>query len=604
MTNYLFLFLTGFVLSLVLTPAARWLAVRVGALDMPGERKVHTQPVPRLGGLALFGAFYLGLLLGFVPLPDLMLYLRDVSRQWFLSLLPATAIIVGIGVADDIRPLRPLVKLIGQTMAALVAVWGGCVVNLLDLPWVGTVTLGVWAVPVTVLWLLALTNAFNLIDGLDGLSCGIGLISTATLATVALLRQDSALVLVCSLLAGALAGFLRHNFHPARIFMGDTGSLFLGFTLAALSVTASHKTTASLSVLVPLLAFGVPLLDTVLSVLRRSLHDRKVFEADRDHIHHRLLELGFSHPQAVLVLYAASLVPAVLTLAVVAQRNPHFGLIFLAVGLMTMYAVRRLRYRELEFLRNGTFLAWSRAPLLTYEFFQKPIDLLLIALSLYLASVFAHGRVLPPPVKESVRATVALIVVTKFLVLRLNGLYRVRWQYAGLADLLRGTRAVVFGSVLTTLVLWLVNQPGYSAAVVALDFYLTATLLLGVRMSLRLLEHYTATDETGKERVLIYGSGYLAEMLMRHLAGGGEMAPVGFIHDGSEQPGKTIHGIPILGTLEVLPSVVREQKATKLLVAVPNLNADQLERIRARCREAGIEAAQFSVELKTLCHST
>ena len=423
--------------------------------------------------------------------------------------------------------------------------------------------------------------------------------STVTLGAVALLRQDSALVLVCALLAGALAGFLRHNFHPARIFMGDTGSLFLGFTLALLSVTASHKTTASLSVLVPLLAFGVPLLDTVLSVLRRSLGDRNLFQADSRHIHHRLLDIGFSHPRAVLVLYAVSLVPAVLTLSVVAQRNPHFGLLFVAVGVTTMLAVRRLRYRELEFLRNGTLLALSRGPLLTYEFFHKPADLLLMALALWLANVFGHGRVLTPEIKESLRGTVALIVLSKFLVLRLNGIYQIRWQYAGLADLLRGVRAVVFGTVVTTLALWLIGQPGFTASVVALDFYVTATLLLGVRMSLRLLEHYAQTDATDKERVLIYGSGYYADVLVRHLLSESKMAPVGFIHDGSEQRGKTIHGIPILGPLDALPGAARELKAAKLLIAGP-VPAEQRENIRVRCREAGVELQQFRIELERI----
>lgn len=598
MINYLLLFLVGFLLSLALTPAVRWLAFRVKALDMPGERKVHTKPVPRLGGLGVFVAFHVGLLLGFGPLPDLAFYLRDFAHQWLVHLLPAVAVIVIVGIADDIRPLRPVIRLLGQALAALVAVQAGCVINLLDLPWIGKVQLGMWAAPVTIFWILALTNAFNLIDRLDGLSCGIGLISTLTLGAAALLRQDSALVLVCTLLAGGLAGFLRHNFHPARIFMGDTGSLFLGFTLALLSVTASHKTTASLSVLVPVLAFGVPLLDTVLSVLRRSLRDRGAFEADRRQIHHRLLDLGFSHPRAVLVLYAVSLALAALTLWLVAQRNLHLGLIFVAVGVTTMLAVRRLRHRELEFLRNGSFLAVSLSPLLGYEFFQKPIDLLLTALSLYLANVFSHGWVLSPEVKDSLRASVALIVMVKFFVLQLNGLYQIRWQYAGLADLLRGLRAVVVGSIVTTLVLWLVNRPGFTASVVALDFYLTATLLLGVRMSLRLLEHYAQTDATDKERVFIYGTGGFADMLVRHLMSEGKMAPVGFIHDGSEQRGKTIHGIPILGSLSVLPTAAREHSVATLLIADPNLPAEQRDAVRAQCRQAGVELQQFRVSLE------
>lgn len=600
MTNYLLLFVVGLVLALALTPPVRGLALRVGAVDQPGERKIHTAPVPRLGGLAIFGAFHLGLLLGFVPLFGLAYHLRESAHQWFLHLFPSVLAILLVGVWDDIRPLRPAVKFLGQLVAASLAIAGGCVIRLVEVPWVGTVALGAWAVPATLLWILALTNAFNLIDGLDGLACGIGLISTGTLAAVAVLRQDSALALVCALLAGTLTGFLRHNFHPARIFMGDSGSQFLGFALALLSVTASHKSTAAMSVLVPLLAFGLPLLDTVLSVLRRSLREGgAVFQADRDHIHHRLLQLGFSHPRAVLVLYAVSLVPAVLTLAVVAQRNPHFGLIFLVVGVVTMTAVRRLRYRELEFLRNGALLELSRKPLLTCEVFQAPVDLLLVALALYLAAVLVHGRVLTPEVKESLRGTVALIVLSKFLVLRLNGIYQTRWQYAGLADLLRGVRAVVLGSVVTTLVLWLVGQSGFTASLVALDLYLCATFLLGLRMSLRLLEHYVETDPTGKERVLIYGTGDTADLLIRYLLAEGKRAPVGFLHD-SEPRGKTIYGIPILGPLDALSDVARQHRVTQLIVANPDLAAQQRDALLARCQEAGVELQQFYVTVESV----
>ncbi|MBM3860634.1 MAG: hypothetical protein FJ395_13415 [Verrucomicrobia bacterium] len=599
-TNYLLVFLVGFLLSLALTPLVRRLALRLKAVDMPGDRKVHAAPVPRLGGLAIIVSFQAGLLLGFGPLPELVYYLGDFAVTWLARLLPAVLVIVIVGVLDDIRPLRPMTKLLAQVLAALLAVRVGVVIGMFESPWGTTVHLGVWAIPISVLWMLALTNAFNLIDGLDGLSCGVGAISTLTLGAVALLRGDSGLVLVCALLAGSMIGFLRHNFHPARIFMGDTGSQFIGFTLAVLSITAAHKSTASLSVLVPFLAFGLPLMDTLLTTLRRALKGVQVFEADGDHIHHRLLRFGLSHRQAVLMLYGVSLLAAAATLFVVARRDLPLGLVFIGVGVATIYAVRWLRYRELEPLRSGALLALTRQPVLGYGFFQVPIDLALLAGASYLAWIAIHGVYLSPEMKEGLRDILPVAVLIKLLVLRLSGLYQVRWQYAGMADLLGGVRAILFGCAASAVALVLLKAQGGSVAVLLLDFFFTVTLLLGMRMSLRLLEHYAQTDTTDKERVLIYGTGYCADMLVHHLLNGGTMAPVGFIHDGSEQRGKTIHGIPILGTLEMLPAAARNQKAVKILISEQHLPPEQLEIIRAQCRKAGLELEQFRLELERM----
>jgi FlaA1/EpsC-like NDP-sugar epimerase len=284
----------------------------------------------------------------------------------------------------------------------------------------------------------------------------------------------------------------------------------------------------------------------------------------------------------------------------VAQRDLPLGVVFVCVGLATVYAVRWLRYRELQLLHSGTLLALTRKPLLAYEFFQVPIDLVLLAGASYLACVTVHGVRLSTEMKENLRDMLPVAVLIKLLILRLSGLYQVRWQYAGMADLLRGLRAIVFGCVAGGMALALLKAQGCSAAVLLLDFFFTATLLLGMRMSLRLLEHYAQTNPTDKQRVLIYGTGYFADMLVRHLLSEGKMAPVGFIHDGSEQRGKTIHGIPILGPIALLPAAAQEHKAATLLVAAPDLPAEQLNKVRAECHHAGVELQQFRVELERM----
>lgn len=284
------------VLSLFVTPWVIRLARKLGAVDQPDQRKIHQRPMPRLGGLAVYLVFLAALLLT-QPLTTPL-----------LGLLLGATVIVLLGVWDDVRGASPRLKLAVQVLAALALIPFGFHVEFLTNPLGGIIYLGWWGIPLTVFWVVAVTNAVNLIDGLDGLAAGTALIASLTLAVVAFTLGNMAVVAVTLILAGALVGFLRYNFHPARVFLGDTGSMFLGFTLATLAIMGLTKGATALSVIIPIVILGIPLTDTAFAVLRRYRNGRPIFYPDKGHLHHRLLGAGLTHRGAVLTMYGVNIV--------------------------------------------------------------------------------------------------------------------------------------------------------------------------------------------------------------------------------------------------------------------------------------------------------
>jgi len=296
-------FIVAVLASLLLTPAARALAFRIGAVDRPNARKVHTRIMPRLGGLAIYAAFMIGFFALLPLLPDGLLGAYD--KRFIAALLTGGSIIVLIGALDDRFELPAKAKLLGQIAAACVVVFGfGIRINLLNIPFGETMQpVAEWlAIPLTLLWIVGCTNAINLIDGLDGLAAGVSGIAIATILAMAAIMGSETIMLLSAPLLGSIVGFLRHNFHPAKIFMGDSGSLFLGFSLATLSMLGFKQVTI-VSFVTPLLIIGVPLSDTFFAIVRRIVNKRPIFAPDKGHLHHCLRELGFSHRGTVLIIW-------------------------------------------------------------------------------------------------------------------------------------------------------------------------------------------------------------------------------------------------------------------------------------------------------------
>ena len=287
------------VVSFLATPMVKNLAYKVGAIDVPKDnRRMHKVPIPRLGGLAIFLAFLLSVLV-----------FAKIDRQMQGILLGATMIVV-LGVMDDIMALNALPKLIVQILAAGIAVYHGCVIQFVSNPNVFSsmtyLNLGWWSYPITIIWIVAITNAVNLIDGLDGLAVGVSAISTASLIVIALMVKEVNIVIILCALFGACLGFIPYNFNPAKIFMGDGGSLFLGFMLSTMSILGPVKSATIVAVIIPVLVLGVPIFDTAFAIFRRLVNKRPIMEADKGHLHHRLMKLGYGQRRATLMLYGVS----------------------------------------------------------------------------------------------------------------------------------------------------------------------------------------------------------------------------------------------------------------------------------------------------------
>jgi UDP-GlcNAc:undecaprenyl-phosphate GlcNAc-1-phosphate transferase len=273
-------------------------------------------------------------------------------RNLVLGLMAGSAVVGAVGAVDDIRSLGPWAKLSTQAIAAIVAYAFGYRIEAVNIPLIGIIDMGVFALPVTVFWFLAITNAINLIDGLDGLAAGIAFFATASNLVIAYLNDSDVVVLLSAALAGSLLGFLRYNFNPATIFLGDSGSMFLGFALAATSIAgAMTKSSTAIAILAPIIALGVPIIDTLLAMVRRTLARQSIFAADKGHVHHKLLDLGLTHRRVVLALYSVSIALAVAATAIAFGRSWYIGLAMAAVGAVIFTIVRAVRSMQRSSLR-------------------------------------------------------------------------------------------------------------------------------------------------------------------------------------------------------------------------------------------------------------
>lgn len=295
MAVYVMYLAIAMVITLATTPLVKKLAIRWGAVDKPDHRKVHTRLMPRLGGLAIYIAFAICFFL-FVP-----------KTKEALGIFIGATVIVITGAIDDRYQISPKAKLLGQIIAAAIVMAVGLRVEFINLPFDGQVNFSWLSIPITLLWLVGVTNAINLIDGLDGLAAGVSGIALLATAVMAVLMGNTMAILFSVILLGAVIGFLFFNFHPAKIFMGDTGSLFLGFNLAALSILGFKQVTL-MAFIVPILILGVPLSDTFYAIVRRWVHKQPISQPDKNHLHHCLLSMGFSHRKTVIVIYSISAV--------------------------------------------------------------------------------------------------------------------------------------------------------------------------------------------------------------------------------------------------------------------------------------------------------
>ena len=331
MLQYVVPFVIALVVSYALTPSVKKLAIKIGAVDRPNARKVHTHVIPRLGGLAIY--------IGFMAA---VLFCVPLHHELVGMLLGCTAI-VAVGIWDDICNIPAKVKLVGQILAACIPIAFGIQIEWLTNPFGDIIVLPeLIAIPVTIFWIIGFTNTVNLIDGLDGLAAGVAFIASISMFLLAYNLNQFLPALVIVSMAGAALGFLQYNFNPAKIFMGDTGSMLLGYTLSVAAVLGLVKTAATVALVVPIIALGLPILDTTFAIIRRKMSGVPIFQPDKGHLHHRLLALGTTQKQAVLIMYFVSMILGIVALFV-ANVSYKTGIVTVLVVLaVIIYSAKRI----------------------------------------------------------------------------------------------------------------------------------------------------------------------------------------------------------------------------------------------------------------------
>ncbi len=354
MTTIISLFIISLVSSLILTPLMKSIGKKYSLVDKPGGRKIHTKPIPITGGIAIYLSFFIPLLSS--------LFVSTVPLKLITLSTPIVAILIGstlvflLGLIDDIKGIKAGYKLIIQIIAALIAYYGGIKIEKIGLAWDININLGLFSLPVTIIWFLLVVNAINLIDGLDGLAAGVTFFASLILLVLSITSNRILVSVGFASLAGASLGFLRYNFNPASIFMGDSGSYFLGYMLASMSILGSIKSQATVAILIPIISLGLPLMDTITSPIRRFFLGQNPFKADKDHFHHRLLRLGLTQKKAVLILYGITVGMGIVSFIVVHAKDETAALVLLLLGLSSIIGIRKLGY--LEYLATDKLFGW------------------------------------------------------------------------------------------------------------------------------------------------------------------------------------------------------------------------------------------------------
>lgn len=351
MFSYLFTFSIALAVSLLITPLIRNFARKKGWVDNPdGKRKLHRTPIPRIGGVGIYFALVIALLPVFLLPTDVAKYLSE-NLSTFAYVIAFSGLIMLIGLWDDLHEISPWKKLAAQSLVAVLCWWAGFRILVV---WAGdrVELAGILSLFLTVLWIVGITNAFNLIDGMDGLAAGSALFAILAIVVVSVTQDLKLSALVLFALAGSTLGFLRYNFNPASIFLGDSGSYLLGFVLALISMMCSQKSTTALAIAVPLVALGLPVVDTGLAVVRRFLKGKPIFSADRRHVHHILVERGLNTRRAVILLYGISGLFGLFSLCFINPSGKTAGVVLAVLGICVILGVQQLGYSELHGLRT------------------------------------------------------------------------------------------------------------------------------------------------------------------------------------------------------------------------------------------------------------
>jgi UDP-GlcNAc:undecaprenyl-phosphate GlcNAc-1-phosphate transferase len=617
--NLFVCFATPLVLSLILTPMMIKVAERTGVLDKPDERKIHSHPMPRLGGVGIFTSFVLSLLLLKLSSSFLPSTAWNDTQQGIL-LIASLLMVFIVGFWDDVRSLRPGQKFIVQVIAATVVYAAGVRVSAISNVFgSGLIEMGFFDYPVTILWIVGVTNAFNLIDGLDGLASGVAIIAAATIFAISCISGQLGIAAIALLIAGSVLGFLRYNFNPARIFLGDSGSLFLGFSLAVLSIQSSTKGSTAFTIAVPILALGLPIVDTLLSMVRRFLKSllpipkasgtflqriHLIVMPDKGHIHHRLIAKGFTHRHAVLMLYVVSCAFGIAAFGMQISNSRTDSFIIGAIAIATFVGVRTLQYREMEVLRNGMLLPLYNSALFQRSAFQGLLDLAFIVAAYVGSFALTHPEETGFLLDKQFILTTILVSVIQLAVFVGLGLYKETVRLIGIGDLVSMVRTVavsVAGSGIVCSLLPGASIP-FAFTSLVLDFYILLSLVAGTRISFHVLNYLFHRQTNGGKRVLIYGAGTNSMLTLQKILNDEALAfvPLGFLDDDPHLEGKQINGYSVFGGHWKLEGLIHRMKVDGLLLASDGIKPEILKRLYAVAKANGVFIRRSKIRFEQL----
>jgi UDP-GlcNAc:undecaprenyl-phosphate GlcNAc-1-phosphate transferase len=593
----------AFFSCVLLTPLVRWVALKNGWMAAPSQDRWHKKPTALMGGIAIFCAIFGPLIwlsdFGFV---QLLMSGSEATALPSLSavLLLGASLLFLLGLLDDFQNIKPQSKLVGQIVAAALVTGLGY-----RLHWFESLTLDTLA---TLFWIVGITNAFNLIDNMDGLCSGVGMVAAASLA--ALFYGPSAEAFQVSLIfAGALAGFLIYNSHPAKIFMGDCGSLVIGFSIGvlALSFSATSQTTRLGAITVPVLVLLVPILDTSLVTIIRLLSGRKASTGGRDHTSHRLVLMGFSERKAVFFLYGIGGLSGLAAIFVSRSDSLTSPAVILplvvAILLMAVYLSQLRIYPEKEFssLRDRSFtpvlidLTYKRQLLLIL------LDFVIVAFAYYCSYRLRFGGPDFSYYFKIFLKSMPMVIGCKLLIFYITGVYRGLWSYISTSDVFLIVRASLIASLATVAAITFIYRfKDFSKGVFIIDWFLATGSVLAVRGSFRLFLETHKRQTLSGDKVVIYGAGRAGELLLREIVNNPSLnvKPVGFVDDDRLKTGKKIQGYPIFGSFDSLAEIHQRHRLDGLLISFNDQggqNARSGMNAREFCKSHGIFLKRFHV---------
>jgi len=586
--------LVSFALAAGLTLVVRSLAPRWGFVARPKTDRWHKRPTAMLGGVAI----WLAVIVTYLTL------MPHTSASWVV--IAAASFLFLVGLVDDWLHIKPYQKLIGQVVGAAMVVNYGLV-----LPWTRSLSANL---VITIFWLIGITNAINLLDNMDGLATGIAAIASGFLTFNFVATGQATEALLLAVFAAALIGFLIYNSNPASIFMGDCGSMFIGFFLAsaALMNLSGGRSRAFLPVLaVPILVLFIPIFDTTFVTVLRKLSGRSASQGGRDHTSHRLVALGLSERRAVMMLYGLAALSGLLAV-MLRELKPDVSIALVALftlglTLLGVYLAGVKGYDEEALVRvdrdNALF-----AFLIDFSYkrriFEVLLDVVLIALSYWAAYAVKFEPFSNSPAWKLFLRTLPVLVVVRLAAFLVFGVYRGIWRYTGMDDLLTFAKAVAAGSLVSMIiVLFKFRFQGFSRTVFLIDALVMLLLLAGSRIAFRFFRKVLPSSAVSNgRRVLIYGAGDAGELLLRELLNNRELsyAPVGFMDDDATKQGKLIHGYRVFGGNGLLPAILSQHNVEQVLISTPRISAKRIAEIWGECEARNVELRRLSIRLEPI----